>query len=48
MQINPNTKVLSYVCKSSTKDAFLVAFELIKRGIDINIGCPLHVAIKHK
>jgi hypothetical protein len=39
---------LRFICKSSDSNAFLVANELIKKGMNLNEGCPLHVAIKNR
>jgi Ankyrin repeats (many copies) len=36
------------VCKSSKRDAFQVATELILRGVDLNENCPLNIAIQNR
>jgi hypothetical protein len=46
VQIQVHQPYLGYVCGSSESDAFVVATELIKKGADVNDGCPLHVALK--
>jgi hypothetical protein len=48
LQINPAKNLLNYICKSAERDAFDMAVEFINRGVDVNLGSPIHIAIKNK
>jgi Ankyrin repeats (3 copies)/Ankyrin repeats (many copies) len=48
LNIQVTCSLMAVVCKSSKREAFQVATELITRGVDLNEGCPLNVAIQNR
>jgi hypothetical protein len=46
--VKSTNSLLNYVCHSAESDAYYVANELVKRGYDVNLYWPLHVAVINK